>query len=246
MASHSKKSGEPVRSAGNDLSDARFNFLEKLAVKMLTFSRPVTAITKGEKIVIGFGFPGLAPSYNIRDISELRAMAKVNPAVMRNVTAHYLRCCGLSTLDIGKFLDISPSRVSTISAKGRLALYPAKLARDYSRQPSYLTSTAQAERKRWTSRITGLRAKWPRNNEELAAHLLQQATEEIVDAEDALSNFTGYDDRRMVAAAFELGRSYVSERKLQLAAHACICTQCEMLRARDEARLAEADCNDDS
>lgn len=81
-------------------------------MRMLRYSKSVTAIKSCAKTVIGFGIPDLPYSGSIRDSHELRAMFKKNPALARNVAAHYLHVCGFSTSKVGKFFDISPSRVS--------------------------------------------------------------------------------------------------------------------------------------
>lgn len=212
---------------------------------MLSYSRPATAIKSGDEIMVGFGFPNLPYSYNIRDYGELRELLKRNPALTRNVVAHYLRVCGLSTADIGKFLNISPSRVSSVSAKGRRDIYPARRRRDYTETPSYSATTSRVETRRWNSRVVDLRSRSPRNSDELMAHLVQQAGEEIVDAEDALRHFPGFDERRLVAAAFSLGREVFSERRETLGEGACPCNQCDAFREKVAARAAEASSTDD-
>lgn len=132
-------------------------------MRTLRYSRPVTAIKHGDKIVVGFGFSDLPFSYHIRDYGELRALFTKNPALVRNVVAHYLRVCGLSTVRIGQFLDISPSRVSSVSTKGWRAIYPQRRRHDYTGNRSYVLATSQLETRRWNSRIQEFRSRSPRD-----------------------------------------------------------------------------------
>lgn len=207
---------------------------------MLQYRRPAKAIARGNSLKLGFGFPGLGLSQAIRDYTELRSASRHNPAFVRNIVAHYLRVCGLSTEEVGTFLDITPSRVSKVSATGRKSLYPARGYPRYVDKPSYSPMTARAESLRWTSRHDHLRGHHPRDPQALAAHLLQQALEEKVDAEDALAHCLDMDSRSLVAAAFELGRQRLQKREEALADAACLCSDCDRFRRYADRRDAEA------
>lgn len=158
---------------------------------------------------------------------------------MRNIVAHYLRVCGLSNEEVGTFLSISPSRVSKVSSTGRKSLYPPRGYPRYVDKPSYVATTARPEIIRWSSRHDHLRAHHPRDRLALSAHLLQQAAEEMIDAEDALAHCLDIDARALVGAAFEVGRERYRQREQALSDAACICAQCDQFRKASEEREAD-------